>query len=400
MIAPTEPKNEFERLKNLESYDILDSLLESDYDNLTAIAAEICDMPIALISLIDNKRQWFKSHHGIDIRETPKELSFCAHAINQGEDVFVVKDTREDYRFHDNPLVTGETKAVFYAGAPLTSKNGLPLGTLCVIDHEPNVLTKGQTKSLTALSNQVMNLLELRRNKFLLEKALSNLEEKNHQLERFASIAAHDLKSPLINISSLAQMFLEDYKLKIDAEGLEMLELIISSSNNLTDLINGLLAYSKSDGFITEEKSEINLNTLKEEVVQHFNSDLNITMVLTSPLDTIEINKTAIHHVLLNLVSNAVKYNDKAAVEIELDITAIDSYYKFSLKDNGPGIAKENQEKIFKLFEKLINKDKFGQSGHGIGLAAVKKIVEKLGGNISVTSELGKGAEFVFTIKK
>jgi len=400
MIAPNEPKNEIERLKNLESYNILDSLSESDYDNLTAIAAEICDTPIALISLIDNKRQWFKSHHGVDITETPKEISFCAHAINEGDDVFVINDTRKDNRFHDNPLVTGDTNAVFYAGAPLTSKNGLPLGTLCVIDHKPNLLTKGQTKSLTALSNQVMNLLELRRNKFLLETALTNLEEKNYQLERFASIAAHDLKSPLINISSLAQMFLEEYKLKIDEDGLEMLELIVSSSNSLMDLVNGLLAYSKSDGFIKEENSLINLKTLKEEIVQHFNSDHSINMILDSPLETIKINKTAIHHILLNLVSNAVKYNDKSAVEIKLGVNIIDAYYQFSLKDNGPGIALENQEKIFKLFEKLTNTDKFGQSGHGIGLAAVKKIVEKLGGSIKVNSELGHGAEFVFTIKR
>ena len=203
----------------------------------------------------------------------------------------------------------------------------------------------------------------------------------------------------MINISSLAQIFLEDYKSKIDSEGIEMLELIISSSESLTGLVNGLLAYSRSDGFVTEEKAVINLKAFKEEIVQLFNSDHNINMILNSPLETITVNKTAIHHILLNLVNNAVKYNDKDIVEVELSVDKIDNYYRFSVKDNGPGIAPENQEKIFKLFQILAGHDKYGQPGHGIGLAAVKKIVEKFGGEISVTSELKKGAAFNFTIE-
>lgn len=400
MVIPNIPENETERLKNLESYNILDTLPETDYDNITTIAAEICGTPIALITLLDNKRQWFKSHHGIDVKETPKEQSFCAHAINDNDGIFIVPDTREDFRFHDNPLVTGDSNAVFYAGAPLTSKNGLPLGTLCVIDHKPNILSKTQINSLSALSNQVMNLLELRKNKFLLEKTLKDLEDKNHELERFAYIAAHDLKSPLINISSLAQIFIEDYKLSIDAEGLELLELIISSTDSLRELVDGLLSYSKSDGLAEEEKSTINLEALITEITQLFNSDHHVKMVLESPLETIFINKTAIHHILMNLVSNAIKYSDKDDVLIEMNVKETDTHYNFFIKDNGPGIDKSDQTKIFKLFTKIAHQDKFGQAGHGIGLATVKKIVEKLGGTISVNSELGKGATFNFSIRK
>ena len=400
MVTPDIPENEAERLKNLESYNILDTLPETDYDNITAIAAEICGTPVALISLLDNKRQWFKSHHGVEISETPKEQSFCAHAINNTEGVFIVPDTREDLRFHDNPLVTGDSKAIFYAGAQLTSKNGLPLGTLCVIDHKPNVLNEGQIKSLSALSNQVMNLLELRKNKFLLEKTLTDLEEKNYELERFAYIAAHDLKSPLINISSLAEIFIEDYKLNIDAEGLKLLELIISSADSLRDLVDGLLNYSKSDGLLKEEKSIINLQELTTEITQLFNSDHHVKMVLKSSLKTVRVNKTAIHHILMNLVSNAIKYSDKDDVLIEMGVEETHTHYKFFVKDDGPGIATNDQTKIFKLFTKVANQDKFGQVGHGIGLATVKKIVEKLGGKISVISELGQGATFNFSIKK
>ncbi|WP_225036794.1 ATP-binding protein [Winogradskyella sp. SM1960] len=400
MIAPKPHINEVQRLKNLESYDILDTFQEIDYDNITAIAAEICNTPISLISFIDDKRQWFKSHHGTDESETPKEHAFCAHAINDEHNIFIIQDARTDDRFKNNPLVTGDPKIVFYAGVPLTSENGLPLGTLCVLDDKPNFLSQSQLKSLSALSNQVMNLLELRKSKSLLDIALKDLEEKNQELERFAYIAAHDLKSPLINIASLAELFLEDYKLQIDSDGIELLEMIIKSSDNLKELINGLLDYSRSDTILKQKKTTINLEKLKSEIEDLFNYDHNLKLILNSSLSQIETNKTAVHHILMNLVSNAIKYSDKPKVEIELGVSETQTHYEFFVKDNGPGIASKNHNKIFNIFEKVAKQDRFGFVGNGIGLATVKKIVEKSDGQIKVVSELGHGATFIFTLEK
>lgn len=400
MIEPKEHHKERERLKDLESYSILDSLSEVDYDNLTAIAAEICGTPISLISLIDDKRQWFKSHHGLAATETPREYAFCAHAINDPENVFIIQDARRDDRFHDNPLVTGEPYVIFYAGVPLISEEGLPLGTLCVIDHKPKLLSQNQLHSLSALSNQVMNLLKLRKNKILLEQALMNLEEKNQELERFAFIAAHDLKSPLIGISGMAQLFSDEYGSKVDEEGQEMLELIISSSDKLRRLIDGLLDYSRSESVLREEKSSIDLETLKNSIAGLFTFDHNLKLVIKSTLTELCANRTAIDQILINLIANAIKYNDKNSVEIEIGVSESDTHYKFYVQDNGPGIATNYQEKIFKIFEIFTAKDKFGQTGNGIGLATVKKIVEKIGGSIKVESELGKGAKFIFTLEK
>ena len=400
MKAPKIPQNEKERIKDLDSYSILDTLPETDYDNLTTIAAEICGTPISLISLIDDKRQWFKSHHGLDASETPKEYAFCGHAINEPNDVFIVQDARKDERFHDNPLVTGDPHVIFYAGVPLVSKAGLALGTLCVIDHKPNLLSQSQIRSLAALSKQVMNLLELRKSNFLLEQVVTELEERNEALDKFASVAAHDLKTPLINISSLAQLFREQYKGILDADGLEMLEMIIGSSDNLIQLIDGLLHYSKAESILREEKSNIALSSLIKDLEGLFSYDHNLNLVLKSDLTHIMVNKTAIHQILINLLTNAIKYNDKEVVEIEFGVSESETHYHFYLSDNGPGIAAENQEKIFKIFERLMATDKFGRPGNGIGLATVKKIVEKLGGDIKVESELGRGAKFVFTLEK
>ena len=155
------PANEQERLEALHRYHILDTFPEPDYNDFVFIAAQICETPIALISFVDEDRQWFKAKIGIEVDETPRDLAFCAHAI-LGENPFVVSNALEDPRFADNPLVAEEPGIRFYAGAPLRTKEGVSLGTLCVIDQKARSLTSSQEQSLSALSRLVMNELEFR----------------------------------------------------------------------------------------------------------------------------------------------------------------------------------------------------------------------------------------------
>jgi len=400
MIAPKEHIYEKERLAALDSYSIMDTLPEVDYDNLTAIAAEICGTPLSLVSLLDNKRQWFKSHHGLGATETPKEFAFCAHAINDDEDIFLVQDARTDERFHDNPLVAGEPRVIFYAGVPLTTEEGLPLGTLCVIDHKPKLLSQGQMNSLKALSMQVMNLLQLRKSNMKLEKSVEDLKEKNEELERFAYIAAHDLKSPLNTINTTAELFTDCYASKFDEDGKTMLGFIQKASKKLTGLIDGLLEYSKSESVLKEGGSTIDLQVLRNDISGLFSYDNSLVLALKSKLKSINTNKAAIHQILINLISNAIKYSDKDEVEIQIEICENGDLYEFCVRDNGPGIALKEQDKVFQIFKVLAPTDKFGQPGNGIGLATVKKIIEKMGGTISLESEKGKGCQFNFSIKK
>jgi len=157
-----QPREEAARMEDLRSYAVLDTPPEAGFDDMTMLAAYICQAPIALVTLVDDDRQWFKSRVGLDLTETPRDVAFCAHAILQ-PDLFIVHDAMNDRRFADNPLVTGHPHIRFYAGAPLVNADGHALGTLCAIDRVPRTLSAEQETALAALSRQVMTLLDLRR---------------------------------------------------------------------------------------------------------------------------------------------------------------------------------------------------------------------------------------------
>jgi hypothetical protein len=161
MKAP-KPKNERQRIKILWQYDVLDTVPEAAFDELAELASVICGTPVALITLVDEDRQWFKSKVGISISETSRDVSMCAHAILQKK-LFIVPDATKDRRFKDNPLVTASPKIRFYAGMPLVAAGGHALGTICVVDQKPRTLTAGQQEALRVLARHTMTLLELRR---------------------------------------------------------------------------------------------------------------------------------------------------------------------------------------------------------------------------------------------
>ena len=168
--------NEPARLRALRAYHILDTDPEQVFDDLTLLATQVCGTPIALITLVDENRQWFKSKIGLDVQETARNISFCAHAIEQ-PGLFVVPDTLTDGRFRDNPMVVNEPHIRFYAGAPLLTRDGDPLGTICVVDSRPRTLTDDQRAALNALRRQAETQLELRRKLDELRLAIEGLEK-------------------------------------------------------------------------------------------------------------------------------------------------------------------------------------------------------------------------------
>lgn len=177
------PKNESQRLKVLWQYDVLDTVPEEVFDELADLASHICEAPIALISLVDENRQWFKSRVGVSVKRTSRDISFCTHAILQNG-LFVVSDATKDPRFRNNPLVTGPQKIRFYAGVPLRSPDGYALGTLCVLDKQPRLLRPEQKKALAVLARHVETQLELRRHAKELAEARKNGDRQNAELCR------------------------------------------------------------------------------------------------------------------------------------------------------------------------------------------------------------------------
>jgi GAF domain-containing protein len=182
MATPT-PAIEAARIAALDRYAILDTEPEEAFDNLVILAAYVCRTPMAMLSLVDEHRQWFKSKVGVLVRETPRDMSICTHAIQQ-KDLFIVPDTLKDARFWGNPLVTGEPGIRFYAGAPLINEDGFALGTLCVVDREPRVLDSEQKEALQALSRLALRQMELRKNLQLLKDALNDRTREEHAREQ------------------------------------------------------------------------------------------------------------------------------------------------------------------------------------------------------------------------
>lgn len=180
------PPNEEARLEALRKYRILDTDDEEGFDDVTALASYICGTPIAFVSLVDRDRQWMKSRRGSDLRETSRDVAFCAYTI-LGPELLIVPDARKDERFSENPLVTQESKFHFYAGAPLETKDGHRVGALCVIDHAPRALNREQKVALRALSRQVMAQMDLRRVTQDLAEALENV----HTLEGLLPICSY-----------------------------------------------------------------------------------------------------------------------------------------------------------------------------------------------------------------
>ncbi len=182
-MKPPIPKNESKRLSVLWQYDILDTVPEEVFDELAELASHICEAPIAFITLVDEKRQWFKARVGTSMKETTRDISFCAHAILQDE-LFIVADASKDPRFKKNPMVVGQPKIRFYAGAPLKSPDGYALGTLCVVDSKPRILRDEQKQSLRILARHVETQLELRRHAKELAEAREHGDRQNAELAR------------------------------------------------------------------------------------------------------------------------------------------------------------------------------------------------------------------------
>lgn len=384
----------------LKELDIMYTLPEKMFDDIASLAAFICNTPIALISLLDDKNQFFKSHYGLDIDQTPVEQAFCAHAIKTDEDIFIVEDATTDKRFKDNPLVLSNPNIVFYAGVTLSNDEGIKLGTLCVIDKSKRELNKEQLKALKHLSNQVIYLLKLRESNSKLKSYKLKLENLNIRSSEFSAMAAHDLKSPLNGIKSFLELLDDKHKNLWDDEDQQYLTFIFENVQRMNKLIFGLLAYSKGD-FDTIHKEPVDLDKLAKKVFDDSTKDLSVTnaKLKTNNLPIILSSEIIITTLFQNLIENALKFQNEG-VNPQIQVTCKESELKWiiSIEDNGIGIDAKFLNIIFDPFKRLYNQSKI--PGSGLGLSTCKKIIKNLKGELNVSSIKGKGSIFVIELPK
>lgn len=400
MNYPAIPLNEEQRLNALKSYQILDTLPEDDYDSITRLAALICNTPIAFINIIDSDRSFLKSTLGVTNADSPRDYSFCAHALNNPGQLMIIHDLRKDERFADNPHVINKPNIIFYAGMPLVTSEGLPLGTLCVADNEPNDLNEEQQLALISLSKQVMHLMELRKKNRLLQEYQKKLELYSAEMESFAFMASHDLKDPLRMISLFLQKLKKNHGQLFDNNANEYVDFSISASIKMTALINDLLDYAKLDKEHMQVV-EINVNDLITEVISYhspFFRDANAVVEFNN-LPRVKGVRTMLKIVLQNLLMNAVKFRKtEEQLKVIVSVTENNFHWLFKISDNGIGIEESYFAEIFKPFKSLNPQKEF--KGSGLGLAACRKIIERHGGKIWVKSEFKKGSDFYFEIIK
>jgi diguanylate cyclase (GGDEF)-like protein len=262
MKTPNTPKNETARLKTLHSLNVLDTSAEERFDRLTRIAKRMFDVPIALVSLVDENRQWFKSCIGLSVNETPRDISFCGHAI-LGDEVFVIPDTTKDERFIDNPLVTDEPNIRFYAGCPLRFVDGSVLGTLCIIDQKPRTLSKDDLDALKDLASTAER--ELAAVQMATIDELTNIPNRRG----FMMVAQHSLKlcSRQRLPAALAYMDLDNFKPINDTHGHKAGDNVLSTfATHMSQVCreSDLLARLGGDEFVI-----LFINTSKDEAEKH-----------------------------------------------------------------------------------------------------------------------------------
>lgn len=393
------PENEAERLIALESYAIIDTGEEADFDAIASIASAICQTPISLITFIDEKRQWFKSHIGTTLTENFRDLSFCTYAIAEPHSILIVPDASQDERFAENPVVA-EANVTFYAGVPLVNEDGFALGTLCVLDQKPHDFNDIQIDALKALAKQVVDKIELRRKVSALQQTNQELINANVLIQKFASMAAHDIKNPLSSIRLTSQALRTRQEISQSDGCLRLVNMNITAADNLLLLVDEMMAYSKNPELLLEKRQNFELNALISKIQNLLNVPEGIRIELPEIKHQLHYSIIAVEQLLINLLSNAIRYNDKPEALIQIRFAEADDHYLLEVQDNGRGIADEYLEKIFTNNFTLKTKDRFNALGSGIGLATVKDLLYLLGSSIGVRSVVGKGTTFVVRLKK
>jgi signal transduction histidine kinase/DNA-binding response OmpR family regulator len=375
---------EAKRLTELAKYEILDTPREGNFDRITKLAATLFKVPIALVSIVDRDRIWFKSKYGFHEKQISKSPDlFASSFLSNG--VYYVNDDQGESAL-TNPILAHDSGFKFYASAPLVTADGHNLGILCVIDRKPREIREEDTKLLAELAAIIMDEMEMR---LAARKAY-------RQQREFLNIAVHDLKNPLAAVLGFSDLLEKEEDLH---QMREFNGYIKQSANNMLQIVEGLLQNSLMElNQIRLHSIPIHSSEIVESVMIGNKSQARKKKqeVKVNIEDDPIINADPLRfgEALDNLVSNAIKYSPIES-EIEITLKEEDGKAHFEVKDHGPGLTEEEKKTVFEKFSRLSAKPTGGETSTGLGLSISKKLVELHGGVIKAESEgRQKGSTF------
>jgi signal transduction histidine kinase/ActR/RegA family two-component response regulator len=410
--APLEPKVEDERIRTLERYAVLHSPPESSFDEVVALVAAVCQVPIAAITVVDAERVWVASGVGQDVREMPRDLTFSHWAVAQRE-LFVVEDALLDPRFAQSELVTGGPHLRFYAGAPLLAPGGHVLGALCVADRQPRTLLPHQRDALTVLARHVVGMLELAAKSRELQETADALEVQQRAANAasdaksaFLANMSHELRTPMNGVISATELPLGT---KLDPWQRDDVATIQKCARGLVAILNDVLDLARIEsGRVTLDSMPVDLRTLVKDAVAMLRAAAIAKKITVEAFfepdvpDRVLGDALRIRQVLVNLVGNALKFTERGCVSVTVRrVPPTDSSVdrlEITVLDTGIGVPMDKREAIFQKFVQAESSTTRRFGGTGLGLAIVRDLVDAMGGSVRVEDTRGGGATFVVEV--
>ncbi len=396
VIAPL-PANEDQRLATLQDYRILDTAPDERFDRLTALAADLFDVPVALVSLVDAERQWFKSHHGLPVSETPRSISFCAHTILK-DDAFIVEDAADHPLFRNNPLVLAGPRLRFYAGVSLTADDGQRIGTLCIGDSKPRDFSDADTLRLRRLAAVVSDELELHRARLQAEATVAAQNAANQLKSKLLGSMNHEFRTPLNAILGFSQILELNMSKRLGKEELEYVAAMKTAGETLLRLSDGMMTMAQIEADVVPFGVEaVCAQSLIEQVyaLHRPAAALNgIAFLRRACISNVHLEADHSHllRILGSFISNAFKYTPLGG-EVTLGCATDEGRVTFFVEDTGCGIADDRQRDAFQSFNRL-GREGSTVAGLGLGLAIASKLTRAMKGEIGFESSEGRGSRF------
>jgi signal transduction histidine kinase len=391
------PEKEKERIHALQRYEILDTPPDGAFDRITALAAKLFKVPIAIVSLVDTDRIWFKSHHGLDVQEIDRVPGLCASVILNDAN-YVLTDARIDPRSLTNPLVAGEFGLRFYAGVPLKTHDGYNLGVLNVIDFEPRTVTEEELAVLSTLGQVVMDEMELR-------LASRKIAEQDKAKSDLLAAIGKEIRMPMTDIMGMASLL---HTSGLSEEQKEWLEIINKSGGSLLTMVDNILGFARMEsGELSVNLEPIDIHASVKRVLESLSGEAGKKgIILNSKIDPnipdiLIGDGQKIKQVLINLIENAIKFTNEGEVFVVVNLNSIEENIEFanlsfSVKDTGIGMP---QYKLHQLFHSFTRLHSFDYKGMGLGLFICKKVVELMDGRIWLEETNENGSTFTFEIR-